>query len=119
MTGNIIRGYIYFGIAKSYCTAEFFNDNEKINVNWSTVEHDQISIKSAKKTILHRHLIDEANPEILAVLKNKVHIFEKYNNPHLDGVDHFLIVELLNEFYFIEPDIWRQIHESWSADIIF
>ena len=74
------------------------NDKEKINFNWSTVDHDQTLIKSVNKTVLHRYPINEVNPEIPAVLKNKVRIVAKYNNPHLDSINRFLTVELLDEF---------------------
>ena len=116
LSGRIGGDYIFFGIARSYSPPQNPIDKEKINVDWSTVDDDQTLIKSANKTRLHRHPIDEEDPVIPAVLKNKVRVIAKRNNPHLEGINRFLRVELLDEFYFIEPKGWRHIHENLSAD---
>ena len=62
------------------------------------------------------HPTDEEDPEIPVVQKNKVRIITKCNNPPLEGINPFLQLKLLDEFYFIETKGWSRINESLSVD---
>ena len=107
-TQKISGAYVFFGIVRSYSEVGP-NEKEKFIVDWPAVETGHTLIKSANKNILHRHPIQNY-ADIRPVTYNKVRIIAKCNNPHLSGINDFLKVELLEEFYYIEPDGWRRIH---------
>ena len=114
-TGKIDGAYIFFGIVRKYSQTTV-PQRERIWVDWSQVEKGHTLIKSENKKILNRHEIEDDAIDLPAVLKHKVRIIAKCNNPHLDGVNTYLKLELLDEFYFIKPHGWRRIHESLTAD---
>ena len=118
VTQNISGAYIFFGIVRSYSTVGNDNEKEKVNVDWSAVETGHSHIKSENKNILHTHPIKNYAVNVPPVSKDKVHIVAKSNNPHLLGINEWLKMELLDEFYFIEPDGWMRIHalSKRSAD---
>ena len=115
LSGNISGVYIFFGIARSYSPPKNSKGDDKINADWSTVDEDQTLIKSANKPRLYRRPIDEEDPKIRDVQK-KLRVIAKHNNPHLEGINRFLQLELLDEFYFIKPKGWCRINESLSVD---
>ena len=114
-TGKIEGAYIFWGIVRKYSQTTA-SRTERIWVDWSQVEEGHTLIKSDNNKILHRHPMDKELVNIPAVLKHKVRIIAKCNNPHLEGINRFLKIELLEEFYFIKPHGWRRIHESLTAD---
>ena len=65
-----------------------------------------------KKEFFHRYSVIRRKIIIPSVLKEKMRIVTKCNNPHLEGINRFLKVELLDEFYFIEPVGWSRINET-------
>ena len=52
---------------------------------------------------MYKYPIDQKEVDIQTVSKDKVQILAKCNNPHLYGIDRFMKVELLDEFYSVEP----------------
>ena len=89
---------------------------KRINIDWTSVELGHTLIKSENRNVLHRHLLDHVHIDILTVLINKMRIVTKSKDPHLDGIDCYLELELLDEFYFIKPKGWRRVNELRSAD---
>jgi len=118
VTQKISGAYIFFGIVRSYSTEGNDDEKEKVNVDWSAVETGHTHIKSENKNILHRHPIKNYAVIVPPVSKDKVHIVAKSNNPHLLGINEWLKMELLDEFYFIENEGWRRVHalSKRSAD---
>ena len=108
-TQKISGAYVFFDNVRSYSEVGP-NEKEKVIVDWSVVETGHTLIKSANKNILHRHPIQNYAVDIHPVTYDNVHIIGKCNKPHLSGINDFLKVELLEEFYYIEPDGWRRIH---------
>ena len=92
---KIDGGYI-FGIVRYYSTDDSCPYKELLNANWSDVEEFHTLIKSGNKNILHMHPMNKKEVIIPAVLKENILILAKCNNPHLEGINRFLKVELLN-----------------------
>ena len=104
------RVYTIFGIFKSYAVEIRTSKQEYINMEWLTVENGNSLIKS-KKEVLDKTECENKEIHIPSVSKDNVRILVKCNNSHLEWVNQFLKLAILDKYYFQKQMGWKQIYE--------
>ena len=66
-------------------------------------------IKSERMEVIFEG--QEREIHYISVLTHKARVVTLRKIPHPDGINRFLKEDILNEFYFIEPNGWRRIND--------
>ena len=124
--GKVSSSYLFFGIVKgthhnSVCTKECTNilthgnvtTADTVHVNWAQVEEGHTPIKSANAKFIRFCSSNGCIRTFKPVSKNSLSLLAKADNPHLDGINAFVKVAVLDNFFFVAPHGWYRVKDKY------
>ena len=82
-------------------------------VDWAQVEELHTPIKSANANFNRFCSSNGCIRTFKPVSKNNLSLLAKADNPHLDGINAFVKVAVLDNFFFVAPHGWYRVKDKY------